>query len=81
MYSLLASLYLLKVAFTPRCLLFFHFADQLYSCKLICLSSPGETIVRNNSVDQAVDYRDGMAKVSLPIDGIVSACSLKGGIR
>ena len=23
----------------------------------------GETIVRNNSVDQAVDYRDGMAKV------------------
>lgn len=26
----------------------------------------GETIVRNNSVDQAVDYRDGMAKVCLP---------------
>ena len=23
----------------------------------------GETIVRNNSVDHAVDYRDGMAKV------------------
>ena len=26
----------------------------------------GETIVRNNSVDQAVDYRDGMAKVCCP---------------
>ena len=79
MYSLRTSIF--KAHLPPICLLLFHFADQLYSRKLICHLSPGETIVRNNSVDQAVDYRDGMAKVSLPIDGIVSACSLKGGIR
>lgn len=33
---------------------------------LFVLMFQGETIVRNNSVDEAVDYRDGMAKVCCP---------------
>ena len=57
-------MYWLKKACWPS----FFQLDRKYTCPNLeseCLYFviSGETIVRNNSVDQAVDYRDGMAKV------------------